>query len=253
MGPDRSRPEAQRPVLCDVVNRIVIDAQIEPLSAGERALGIRHSTRLSEISGVVNPLILADRGYPSAEFIQDMIDRKFKFLLRVKSKFNVEIDRRNESGGIVEIKRKGFETIKVRVIKVEIEETTKDGTEIYIETLITNLFDKELTPEVFKELYNKRWGIETEYDLLKNKMEIENFSGIKLHSIKQDFFKCMINANVSSLVCWDKQEGLEKAQLGKRAMHLYKANMNEVIGKVKLFCHACFCAAPADSRGSWRR
>jgi len=45
--------------------------------------------------------------------------------------------------------------------------------------LITNLSKNELKYEESKELYFKRWGIKTKFDKLKNKFQIENFSGIK--------------------------------------------------------------------------
>ena len=38
------------------------------------------------------------------------------------------------------------------------------------ELLITNLLDKSFDIPTFKELYFKRWSIETKYDVLKNKI-----------------------------------------------------------------------------------
>ncbi|WP_257791425.1 transposase [Methanosphaera sp. BMS] len=57
-----------------------------------------------------------------------------------------------------------------------------------METLATNLFDKSMTIDDFKEIYNKRWTIETNYDKLKNKLETENFSGRRKIIIEQDFY-----------------------------------------------------------------
>ena len=57
-----------------------------------------------------------------------------------------------------------------------------------VEVLLTNLtenFD-------FKHLYFLRWGVEIEYDVLKNALEIENFSGRTETAIKQDFYAHII-------------------------------------------------------------
>lgn len=62
--------------------------------------------------------------------------------------------------------------IKLRVLKVVLDTGE-------VEILITNLTEDELKYEDSKELYFKRWGIETKFDELKNKFQIENFSGMK--------------------------------------------------------------------------
>ena len=61
-----------------------------------------------------------------------------------------------------------------------------------VEVLATSLLDKEKYPdEEFKWLYSQRWGIETEFDHLKNNLMIENFTGLSKLSIAQDFCKCI--------------------------------------------------------------
>jgi hypothetical protein len=46
---------------------------------------------------------------------------------------------------------------------------------------------EEVEPEAFSDLYYKRWSIETKYSQLKQKLELENFSGRLVENIKQDF------------------------------------------------------------------
>jgi IS4 transposase len=45
----------------------------------------------------------------------------------------------------------------------------------------------EVNSKEMKELYTKRWRIETSYDRLKNKLHIENFSGREKITVLQDF------------------------------------------------------------------
>ena len=61
--------------------------------------------------------------------------------------------------------------LSIRVVKL----TLADGTQ---EILLTTLRDAAAFPyAVFHGLYAKRWGSETHYDVLKNILEIENFTG----------------------------------------------------------------------------
>jgi len=50
---------------------------------------------------------------------------------------------------------------------------TQNGTTEY---LLTNILDKNFTIEDFNELYNLRRGIETNYNTMKNRLNIENYT-----------------------------------------------------------------------------
>lgn len=64
--------------------------------------------------------------------------------------------------------------------------------------------------EEFKGLYFKRWGIETKFDELKNKFQIENFSGIKPVIIEQDFYAILLLSNIASIFEQEAQEELKE-------------------------------------------
>ncbi len=56
------------------------------------------------------------------------------------------------------------------------------------EVLCTSLVEKECYPhDLFKEPYHKRWSIEEGYKLLKERLDLENFSGKTAKAVKQDF------------------------------------------------------------------
>ena len=69
--------------------------------------------------------------------------------------------------------------LKIRIVKVKIK---KMGTQ---KILATNLNKSEFNKEDLKELYGKRWAIETKYDKLKNLIGLEKFSEIRKTIIKQ--------------------------------------------------------------------
>ena len=54
--------------------------------------------------------------------------------------------------------------------------TLKNGTK---ETLLTNLPQSIMTIDDLEYIYCKRWGIETNYNTLKNRFYIENYSSKK--------------------------------------------------------------------------
>lgn len=61
-------------------------------------------------------------------------------------------------------------SLKLRVLKIQLSNGD-------IEYLATNIFDPQITLDDFKWAYHKRWGIETKYNDVKNKLEIEIFTG----------------------------------------------------------------------------
>jgi hypothetical protein len=189
-GNEKGSPMARGSILYDLLNYTVFDGQIESLDIDERTLAKRHLSSLVKRLEISKELVLFDRGYPSEDMIDFCEKNGLFYLMRVRSKFNLDVDNQQSNDGYVQIGE-----YKVRVIKV-----TLDTGEI--ETLLTNLtenFD-------FKELYSKRWGVECEYDVLKNTLEIENFSGRTETAIRQDFHIHVIASNMLAASFWEAQE-----------------------------------------------
>ncbi|NFV11754.1 transposase [Clostridium sporogenes] len=99
-----------------------------------------------------------------------------------------------------------------------------------IETLITNIFDKSFSVSDFKKLYFKRWEIEVKYNKIKNKLQIENFTGKTVISIEQDFYATIYLSNMLALV---KKDAIEEKYENKSLKYDYKVKTNILIGKLK--------------------
>ena len=70
-----------------------------------------------------------------------------------------------------------------------------------IEVLITNLINqKKYKLEEFAYLYWSRWEVETLYGILKNRLNLENFSGKTLETVEQDFYSTIFVSNLESLL-----------------------------------------------------
>jgi hypothetical protein len=224
-GANASSPTAQGSILYDILNDIIYDASITPLSVDERTLAIRHIKRVLASMPNKKMLIIFDRGYPSFELIQILEELGIKYLMRVKTKFNNDIDAQKEPDGYVRLAKDG-EFLDVRVIKF-----TLDSGEL--EMLITNLDDGRLGVNAFKKLYYMRWPIETKYDIVKNKLQLENFTSRTIKGVQQDFYTSMYLANVAAAAAHDAQPKVDAARLGKNNKYEYSVNINELIGILK--------------------
>jgi len=221
-------------VLYDILNNYIVDGILAPLSKGEPVLAVEHlnHTRIKD-------LIIYDRGYPSFNLVYEHEKRKINFLFRVKEGFSntvrtfVESKKRSQIVVIKPTKNKNYSnkeydknsTIKVRLIYV----TLKDGSK---EILMTSLLDsKKFSHDIFKTLYFKRWGIETFYDELKNKINVENFSGYSNQVIQQDFNVAIFVSNIQTLIISELEEEINKKSKGKK--YKYKINTNLSYGFLK--------------------
>ena len=226
VGKGGTAATAQASTLYDVFNNYIVDAQLEPIGTDERELAMRHISILSELPSFDDELILFDRGYASYSLVAAMIKLKISFVMRVRRKFNVDIDQLGEGDHIVMLKGKGDKDISVRVIKF----TLPSGEE---ESLITDLMDKRMGIKAFKGLYFRRWPIETKYDEIKNKLEAENFSGRTFNAIRQDFFITMFMTNVASVARWEAQKTVDAVQNQKENKYDYHVNASHAIGTLK--------------------
>lgn len=210
--------------LYDVENHFLIDAIIDHYKVDEETLAYRHIKTLQKL-GLKNDLILFDRGYPSKELIARLTTAKINFVMRVSPYFIKEINRAKNKDEIVEYSYKQ-KIYRVRVLKFKL----KSGNE---EILVSSLIDSSFSLEDFKELYFKRWKIETKYDELKHKLEIESFTGETPIAVEQDFYASMYLSNLAALAKMDADEQIDEENRTKELKYKYQANTNILIGKLK--------------------
>ena len=220
-------PTAQGSLLYDILNDLVVDARIEPMATDERTIALMHINQLAGIESFEKgkELILFDRGYPSFDLINELFKREIHFVMRVRKKFSTAIDELGYGDHAIELEQGGKE-IAVRVLKFRLS----GGEE---EMLITDIQERKYGMKAFKALYYKRWPIETKYNQIKNRLEIENFSGRLVDNIRQDFYATMILTNLVADFAGEAQIIVEEEQKGKENTYEYKVNMNHAIGVLK--------------------
>lgn len=249
VGQEGQRTSARALTSCiyDVVNNWVIDAQIDKYKASERELAKKHIEEmyniLHEEIDVSKIIIIFDRGYVSLEMINFLEELGIKYLFRMDKKkyakevgamktvdeeINIEItEKRLRDIKDIEVqeqlKKKG--NIVSRVVKYELE--TKE-----IEILITNIAKEEFTTEEIGKMYFRRWNIELAYNIAKNKLEIQNFSGHSQIVVEQEFYAQMLMMNLAEDFKKDANSEINKTRKNGYKYD-YQVNMNTLIGLLR--------------------
>jgi len=68
---------------------------------------------------------------------------------------------------------------------------------------------------------------------LKNRLEIENFSGTTKITIEQDFYASIYLSNMIELARKDSDDIIKSERKNKANKHEYKTNLNVLIGSLK--------------------
>ena len=84
-----------------------------------------------------------------------------------------------------------------------------------------------------KEAYFKRWQIEIGYDILKNKLHIENFTGKTKITIEQDFYAQIYTFNVLQDIKHTANIKVQENNKDKNLKYEYKPNVNILAGWLK--------------------
>ena|ERR1017187_2929848 len=227
-------------LLYDVLNEINISSHLLPITCSEQEA-------VNELIPFYDSDVLAiyDRGYPSftSIYLHLTHEQERKFVMRSRTGFNREVKdfmRSKDKSRVVDFKagrksvtdlaKHGYivttsSSVKVRLIKVKLDTGVT-------EVLITNLYDETNYPTaLFKELYFKRWGVETNCNLQKNTLQLEAFSGQKVNTILQDFYASVFITNLQSII--SKQCNKELIHKTKHRKHRYKINRNVAMGMMK--------------------
>lgn len=231
-------PMTKISTLYDLKNNLILDSSIKPNNTNELKMAFDMLTKIRD-----KDLLILDRGYGARWFFSYFNLSNINYLVRIQRGFGKEIDAfwdEPEISKIIEVnelppkskiqsfqRKIEFKPFKFRLVKVILDNGE-------IEILATSLIDEKKYPqELFKELYFTRWGIEVNYDHLKNHIEIGNFTGFSEICIKQDFYASMLIANIQALIIRDAQAELDKKLEEKKNKYCYKINRNLSLGFLK--------------------
>lgn len=217
-----NKSNAKISLLFDALSNYVIDAQIGSISTNEREYAKNNLEYFSTICDG-NDIVIFDRGYPSKDLIATMSEMKCKYLMRLQDSTFKGIKDTQSNDFRINIKN-GKNTYSARIVRVKLNSGET-------ETLITNITEKEFKAEDFKTLYFYRWGIETVYDTLKNKLLAERFSGKSTVAVLQEYYAMMFILNCIAAMSATVERKLASTKAGCK--YRYHTNVNLMIGYLK--------------------
>jgi hypothetical protein len=197
---------AMASMVYDVINDIPIDSHIGPWSMSEtKFVYEQHMHVFKE-----GDLLLGDRNYPSMKLMLTLNQKGIQFCFRMKQNWWKPVDEfvaSNKRQSVVKIEipskiRKELDlgeeclTMVVRFIRIKLDNGE-------IEILCTSLTNSRRYPyKEFEALYHLRWGVEEAYKLLKNRIEVESFTGKTARSIYQDYYAKVLMMTLCATVSY---------------------------------------------------
>lgn len=230
--------------LYDVFNKMILDCTINPRNFSECAQAEVHIEKAPSIIRDQPFIVVLDRGYPSSLFFINRLERNQKFIVRLSSKdFKQEQKNMTTDDEDIEIK---FTKERVNPYrKTAFAERLREKGSIHlrfvkvilpgdvIEVLATNLPRENFSVQEISQLYGFRWGIETAYDVLKNKFMLENFTGKKAIIIEQDILSTIYLYNLTQDMLRDAEKEQQERNKHKQFKHRMNINQNMAIGIIK--------------------
>ena len=231
--------------LYDALNRMILAASINKVKFNEMAVAETQIASVRETIGDHPFMVTMDRGYPSTPAFLRMIDSGVYFVARLKSSdykaeqqalssddedvtITLTKSRRNHYMGTADeaivMSRDRF---TLRMVRVWLDEE-----HTAYEILATNL-PRDLFPaEDFGEIYHLRWRLETAYQTLKDRLQMENFTGTKPILLEQDIYSTIYVSNIAEDIARDIEQ--EQADhLKNDYKHRMAVNRTLCIGLLK--------------------
>lgn len=241
----------------DLLNKYVIDTEVERYKYSERSLALQHAEYSKFIKADFNTMFIMDRGYCSLGFLYELDKKNDKFLCRLdKKSFKDERSNMINDDEIVEIlyesnRVNGFKkaseelynlykngkTISFRIVNIEL--STGE-----IETLITNLNADDFSSNDLYKLYGMRWGSETNYHELKQSMKVEAISSSFDCIIKQEIYATMMVYNLITSITNDLEDEIDQTKYKNKQ----KINFNMAVGFAKRFLIQIFLEDDDDKK-----
>ena len=242
----RKPAQAKFSSIMDLLNGFILDGIIGNYKQAELPLMHKNIENIQDLITPEKSIFIFDRGYNAMELYANIMSMNSYFIVRLKDRNYID-DRykitENDSEIQLEITKdrlKKFhnKTLKEKYSKIKhlnlriLTITLENGT---TESLLTNILDKNFTIEDFQKLYNLRWGIETNYNTMKNRLSIENYTGKRKITIKQDIYSKFLKYNIFQYYRIYFNLLINRTRRQKGIKQEYKVNQAHLIRKLKKY------------------
>ena len=209
----------------DLCSKLFLDVLLQPCRRLNEHLALTTMTDRSHIADKV--ILVADRGYESYNSIAHLEQKGWNYVIRVRDKSGIvsrlRLPETDEFDVPVSLSltRKQTKQVKSQPERYCFLPSTthfdylNDVNKLYpmafrvvrfkiadncYETLLTNLNPCEFPASMLKDIYRRRWGIETSFRELKYAVGLLNFHSKKVEYITQEIFAQLIMYNFSMMI-----------------------------------------------------
>lgn len=209
----KDTPIYRKPAMCkfssvqDVLNGFILDGIVDDYKAAELPLMHQHLQNIENMITSSKTIWIFDRGYTAMELYARIIEMNSYFIVRLrkdsyKEEMKTIIDEDSPISLNIDGNRlKKFHDTELKniyskkwTINLRIVTITNNNGEKY--SLLTNIPKEVLNTNEIGEIYKLRWGIETNYNTMKNRIYIENYSGKRRICIEQDIYSKFLKFNI---------------------------------------------------------
>lgn len=224
----------------DVLNHLVVQAGIYPITTSEQQVVCEW------VSGYApDSLVLLDRGFACylIMYLLQSQEAPLHFVIRCKTGGIGVVERFLQSDAdsqVVEwnptgeararLRALGYIVPKDQALHLRLVRVPLNSGEV--EVLCTNLLDEQrYTVADLRELYGLRWSVETTFGRQKNPLQLEEFSGLTVRAIEQDYAAGVFVQNLQRLI--EQQCTASVALLSDQRQHTYQVNQTVSFAALK--------------------
>jgi len=231
--------------MVDTQKDFVLSSNISYKDMSELEHAIFHLKEVSNKLDLTKTITVYDRGYNATEImlLTTLLDSYFVIRAK-KSTFKKQQEKMKTNDETFKISlnnskinrfhnnelkeyARTIKSMKIRIVKVKLNNGTT-------ETLLTNIPEQIAQPSELKELYGDRWTVEKDFDRLKNKLQIEKFTGRKKIRVEQDFYSNIFIFNTLMAIKNDAEQNITRTpRENNKHEYQYKSNINRLIGEIK--------------------
>ena len=239
-------PSVKASMLIDAKYNLVVDAILGDYKSNERELVKQHISNIEDKINLEKTVIIFDRGYISLELMLFLENKGIKYLFRSNGRYyqneilamksrdeTVQLEINSNRTQNINDKNIKKQALNMKYYQTRISKPLLDNN--VTEILFTNITESEADIHKLKELYKMRWEIELNYEKIKNKLRIENFSGKRRTIIEQDFYSQIYLFNLQMAIQNKAQKELEQEnkELREKSDKEKRPNTNLGIGRLK--------------------
>ena len=227
-------PQARISFLCDVLNFMTIDAQIESFRVSEQYMFESHLNYIGR-----GDLLTADANYGHFRILKAIKKEKADFCIRMSQtpsfvkkflasgKKDVVWEWTPSPKTVANCKKHkvDFTPLKVRLVRIDLSENET-------EVLALSLLDKDKYDyDCIKGLYDKRWAVEEEIKKFMQRLMIEFFSSVKENGALQDFYANIFMLNLVSFLAEPVREPIYNSSGHCKFRH--QINWTSALGDIR--------------------